>query len=257
MNCEWCEAHINEYLDGELCEKERAAIENHFEICPPCGSLRAEFSAILNCCLEVRNLPDAPPNSQALWLRISNLIEGEQSALVHKEPQLQVAAASGGFVTRWLNQSWQLSSQQLASAVLGTVVITALITVVVLQQNSSPSAPKLSAASAAQKSGVMSQVLSGFGFTNVAEKSHNGAVDARLQDQQIAIEYWERRVEQRKMQWNQHLRDAFDRNLRELDNIVAEQERQLQTNPHDEVSEEMLNSALSDKMELLREFADL
>jgi hypothetical protein len=39
--------------------------------------------------------------------------------------------------------------------------------------------------------------------------------------------------------------------------IVAEQEKQLQVNPHDEVSEEMLNSALSDKMELLREFADL
>lgn len=257
MNCEWCEAYINDYLDGELSERDRAAIENHFEICPPCEALQAEFSAILNCCLEVRNAPDAPPNSQALWLRISNLIEGEQSALVHKEPQLQPAHANG-FAARWLNQNWQLSSQQLASAVLGTVVITALITVVVLQQNSTATAPSFSAASASQQTGVMSQVLSGFGFTNAAEKTaHNGAFDARLRDQQIAIDYWERRVEQRKRQWNEHLRNAFDRNLRELDNIVAEQERQLQANPHDEVSEEMLNSALSDKMELLREFADL
>lgn len=255
MNCEWCEAHINEYLDGELTERDRAAIENHFEICAPCAVLRADFSAILNCCLEVRNAPDSPPNSQALWLRISNLIEGEQSALLHKEPQLQPAPANG-FVTRWLNQSWQLSSQQLASAVLGTVVITALITVVALQQSSMQSAQSSFSASTAQKPGMMSQVLSGFGFTNVAEKPQIHS-DKRLQEQQIAIDYWQRRVEQRKRQWNQHLRDAFDRNLRELDLIVAEQERQLQVNPHDEVSEEMLNSALSDKMELLREFADL
>jgi hypothetical protein len=255
MNCEWCEAHINEYLDGELTERDCAAIENHFEICTPCAVLRADFSAILNCCLEVRNAPDSPPNSQALWLRISNLIEGEKSALVHKEPQLQPATVSGGFATRWLNQSWQLSSQQLASAVLGTIVITALITVVALQQNSKTNAPNLSA-STAQQSGLMSQVLSSFSFTNEAEKPTK-KLDVRLQEQQIAIDYWQRRVEQRKRQWNQHLRDAFDRNLRELDMIVAEQERQLQVNPHDEVSEEMLNSALSDKMELLREFADL
>ncbi len=254
MNCEWCEAHINEYLDGELSERDCAAIENHFEICAPCAVLRADYSAILNCCLEVRTTPDSPPNSQALWLRISNLIESEQSALVPKDAQLQPAAANG-FVTRWLNQSWQLSSQQLASAVLGTVVITALITVVALQQNSRTNAPTISA-SAAQQPGLMSQVLGGFGFTNVAEKPQK-PINARVQEQQIAIEYWEQRVEHRKRQWNHHLRDAFDRNLRELDTIVAEQEKQLQVNPHDEVSEEMLNSALNDKMELLREFADL
>lgn len=253
MNCEWCQARVNDYLDGELTERDCAAIERHFEICPACALLRTDFSAILNCCLEVRNQPDAPPNSQALWLRISNLIESEQSALAHKESPLQTAPA--GFVTRWLNQNWQLSSQQLASAVLGTVVITALITVVAIQQNSAPTAPPMSA-SAIQQPGVVTQVLSGFGFTNVAQKTKNG-YDVRLREQQIAIDYWQRRVEQRKQQWNLHLRDAFDRNLRELDTIVAEQEKQLQVNPYDEVSEEMLNSALSDKMELLREFADL
>jgi hypothetical protein len=254
MNCEWCQAHVNDYLDGELTERDCAAIENHFEICASCAVLRHDFSAILNCCLEVRNQPDAPPNSQALWLRISNLIESEQSALVHKELPLQPATANG-FASRWLQQNWQLSSHQLASAVLGTVVITALITVVALQHNSAPSAPALSA-SATQQSGVVTQVLSGFGFNNVAQKPKNG-YEVRLQEQQIAIDYWQRRVEHRKQQWNQHLRDAFDRNLHELDTIVAEQEKQLQVNPYDEVSEEMLNSALSDKMELLREFADL
>jgi anti-sigma factor RsiW len=241
MNCEWCEAHVNYYLDGELSESDCAAIEKHFDACAACAEMRVDYSAILNCCLEVRNQPDSPPNPQALWLRISNLIEGEQSALAARDVQLQPAPANG-FVTRWLNQNWQLSSQQLASAVLGTIVITALVTVIAVQQSSN--AP-INAATI-------------FGSpASPAKPSHNNVLDSRLQEQQAAIQYWQNRVEQRKRQWNQHLRDAFDRNLRELDTIVAEQERQLQVNPHDEVSEEMLNSALSDKMELLREFADL
>jgi anti-sigma factor RsiW len=234
MNCEWCEAHVNYYLDGELSESDCAAIEKHFEICAPCADLRADYSAILNCCLEVRNQPDSPPNPLALWLIISNLIESEQSAISAREIQLQPATANG-FAARWLNQNWQLSSQQLASAVLGTVVITALVTFIAVQQNSNAPVNVLRSTTSASGKQPHSKVL----------------------EQQAAIQYWQNRVEQRKHQWNQHLRDAFDRNLQELDMIVAEQEKQLQVNPHDEVSEEMLNSALSDKMELLREFADL
>ena len=43
------------------------------------------------------------------------------------------------------------------------------------------------------------------------------------------------------------------RHARAVNNSLAE----LRKNPHDEVSEEMLNSALNDKMALLREFSDL
>jgi hypothetical protein len=78
-----------------------------------------------------------------------------------------------------------------------------------------------------------------------------------LKEQQLAIQYWNQRVETRKNQWNRHLRDAFDRNLHEIDEVVADYKQQLQNNPQDKISEEMLDSALKDKMDLLREFSEL
>jgi hypothetical protein len=41
-----------------------------------------------------------------------------------------------------------------------------------------------------------------------------------------------------------------------IDQAVNESLSALDRNPHDEVSEEMLNAALRDKMELLREFSE-
>jgi hypothetical protein len=42
-----------------------------------------------------------------------------------------------------------------------------------------------------------------------------------------------------------------------IDAAVNDSMRQLGQNPHDEVSEEILNAALNDKVELLKEFAAL
>ena len=147
----------------------------------------------------------------------------------------------------------------MASAVLATVVVTALVTVVAFQQqNPTQASPQLSSVSAGNQQGMMSQVWSNFGYQTAAEKQPaRGVYESRLKDQQVAIEYWQQRVEQRKRQWNQHLREAFDRNVRELDAVVAEYMQQLERNPHDDVSEEMLDSAINDKMALLREFSEL
>jgi hypothetical protein len=41
------------------------------------------------------------------------------------------------------------------------------------------------------------------------------------------------------------------------DGTVSEAMRRLNQNPHDEVSEDVLNSALNDKIALLKEFGDL
>jgi hypothetical protein len=53
------------------------------------------------------------------------------------------------------------------------------------------------------------------------------------------------------------MREAFDRNLNEIDQTVNEYTLILQENPQDELSSEMLDSTLNDKMELLRAFSDL
>src|SRR5207253_6894433 len=74
------------------------------------------------------------------------------------------------------------------------------------------------------------------------------SLDERTRDQQLAIDYWNRRIEERRMRWSQQTRDAFDHNLRVLDQAVADQRKQLTINPHDEISEAMLNVALNENL---------
>jgi hypothetical protein len=53
------------------------------------------------------------------------------------------------------------------------------------------------------------------------------------------------------------MRETFDRNMKVIDQAVSESLNELNRNPHDEVSEQMLNDALNDKLSLLKEFSDL
>jgi hypothetical protein len=87
-------------------------------------------------------------------------------------------------------------------------------------------------------------------------KALTNDVDDRVRRQQVTIDYWYERVSQRKRRWNPQLREAFERNLNVLDQAVEDSRQRLKVNPHDEISEEMLNAALNDKMELLKEFSD-
>src|SRR5262249_10222921 len=82
-------------------------------------------------------------------------------------------------------------------------------------------------------------------------------VSDRMWQQQQAISYWNQRVELNKKRWSQDMRDTFDRNLKVIDQAVNDSMTELNRNPHDEVSEEMLNAALNEKLALLKEFADL
>ena len=53
------------------------------------------------------------------------------------------------------------------------------------------------------------------------------------------------------------MRETFDRNLAVIDQTVNDSMNSLTQNPHDDVSEEMLNAALNEKLSLLKEFAEL
>jgi hypothetical protein len=82
-------------------------------------------------------------------------------------------------------------------------------------------------------------------------------LEQRYQQQQQLIAYWNQRVEENKARWSQQMRDAFDKNMSVIDAAVNDSMLELKKNPHDGVSEDVLNSALNDKVELLREFAEL
>jgi hypothetical protein len=59
------------------------------------------------------------------------------------------------------------------------------------------------------------------------------------------------------LQWDRTTREAFDRNLNVIDEAVNDYTTILQRDPEDELSGEMLDSVLTEKMNLLRDFSDL
>jgi hypothetical protein len=236
MDCEKCSDLLGNFLDGTLEGEEGALFSTHLEECLGCACVRDEIRAIVSVAAESREDFVAPPNEQALWLRVRNTIEAELSA------QQRVAAAAAGvaaerragenFLTRLMNKRWALSLPQLTAAVVAIVVGVSVITTVGMQRLAADQAAKTDASPA-----------------RVAKKLNA--------DQLVAIEYLMERVKERKARWNPRMREAFDRNLGIIDATVSDSLKELNESPHDEISEEALNAALRDKMELLREFSEL
>ncbi|MGI8495100.1 MAG: zf-HC2 domain-containing protein [Pyrinomonadaceae bacterium] len=248
MNCENCQELISEYIDNLLDEKGTARVKAHLTLCRGCAEIYEDFASILNVYdLEItEEIP--PPNQQALWCRINNIIESEIKPEAARE--IKQEEDNRGWFSRIWHRTWALSLTQLASAVMGIALISSLLTVVGIR-NLVPS-QSLNAAVSKEPT-IFERALSKVGLAETPQDVREG----HLREQQVAIDYWNNRVAARRAQWDKNLRDAFDRNLSEINQAVGEYSRILQENPQDEISGEMLNSAMDEKMELLREFSEL
>ena len=244
MNCEQCQQLISVYLDNELDREVSFEVQMHLALCAACAKVCEDFAVIVDFC-ETEDF--LPPNSKALWCRINNLIETE----VKQEDKQQSAETQGkqGFFARVWSNRWQLSFSQMMSAVFGIALLSSLLTVVGIKNYASPSTDYAVSSSPS----VFERVLSKVGLVETVQQARENRIRAR----QATIDYWNNRVEARRIQWDAHLREAFDRNLNEINQVVFEYNKILQENPQDELSGEMLDSALNEKVELLREFADL
>lgn len=233
MDCEKCSDLLGDFLDGTLAGDDRTLLSTHLEECLGCACVRDEIRAIVTTAAESREHFVAPPNERALWLRVRNSIEAELAAQqMANARSLSVAgSARENFLSRLMNKRWALSLPQLTAAVVAIVIGVSVITTVGMQRLAE-------------------------GESNIKPVPQPQARKLNS-DQLIAIEYLMQRVEERKNRWNPRMREAFDRNLGIIDATVSDSLRELNESPHDEISEEALNAALRDKMELLREFSEL
>ncbi len=233
MNCEKCQELIGDLVDGGLSGEDESNLSLHLDECLACGDVRNDLQAIVAFCRNHRGEHIAPPNADGLWLRIRNVIEAEPQMAdkaVTRPPARSLWSA-------WMSRSWELSMPQLAASAAAIVLAVSLGTALGLrrwdnarQTGAVASSPRFEAAT---------------------------LVRDRMWQQQQAINYWNRRVETNKARWNQGMRDTFERNLMVIDQAVTDSVNELNRDPHDEVSEEMLNAALNEKLALLREFSDL
>jgi hypothetical protein len=244
MNCEECQDLISLFLDNELDQRVSADVQAHLTLCPPCAKLCEDFAVILETCSETSPADIVPPNSQALWCRINNIIENE----VKNAPRAETEEPR----KTWFSRGWRFTFSQVGAAVVGIALISSLLTIVAIRNYVEPSGADTTSRSAASQT-TFEKVLSKVGLTETPQQAR----ERRIREQQAAIDYWTRRVSARRAQWDARMRDAFDRNLYVIDESVSEYNQILEQNPDDELSGEMLNAVLDEKMNLLRAFSDL
>jgi hypothetical protein len=231
MNCEKCHELLSDFLDGTLSAEARAQFSRHLEECLSCAAARAELEAIVTTARASREQFVAPPDERAIWLRIRNTIEADARA-----DAARASASASSVQSLWARlagKRWALSLPQLASVTASVAVAVALVTAF-----------------------GMRALLEGR-RTEQPASQRVARRQAQNPDDMLRIEYLKQRVEQRRGRWDPRMRETFDRNMSVIDETVNEMLKELNERPHDEVSEETLNSAMRDKIELLKEFSEL
>lgn len=231
MNCEQCQELIHDLIDGSISQRDEFTLNTHLKDCLDCESVRQDLSSILTFCQTHRGEYEAPPNEQALWLRIRNVIEAENGHRV----MAQTDSVQPSLFRRLMGKTWELSLPQLASLTAGIVLLVSMTTVVGLRRWGAEGPHPV---------------------VEVAASAASNLNDRIFQRRQV-INYWNQRIEINKARWSPEMRETFDRNMRVIDEAVANSLNDLNRNPHDEVSEQMLNESLNDKLALLKEFSDL
>jgi anti-sigma factor RsiW len=238
MNCEKCQDLISDFVDGSLSQEDRSTLSTHLEECLHCAGVRNDLESIVGFCRAHRGEYSAPPNEKALWLRIRNMIEAGAGTEVAATPATPTKSRNK-FWTGWTGRSWELSLPQLVASAAVIVFVVSLSTIVGLKRIQSGGPGKSQASS------------SGNAELNLA---HAREI---VSPQQQLISYWNDRVEFNKTRWSPQMRETFDRNLQVIDQAVNDSFDALSRNPDDDFSREMLNSALNEKLSLLKEFAAL
>jgi hypothetical protein len=237
MNCEKCQDLISEFLDGALGREDQSLLNSHLEECLGCADVRDDLNSIVGFCRTHRGEYEAPPNEQALWQRIRNMVEagaGSEAAALPGKPY------RNSRLKQWAGRSWELSFAQLIAAAAIIVLVVSLSTIVGLRRYQSGD-------------GANAKGASGEAGLSLAAENVRG----KFSQQQQLISFWNQRVEYNKARWSPEMRETFDRNLQVIDQAVNESFNSLSKDPHDSVSEEMLNAALNEKLSLLKEFAEL
>ena len=238
MTCDECKSLLSAFMDDDLEETLAGSVRDHLAACHPCGLVCSDFVSLRDICDEETLSDLVPPNSKAMWQRINNIIENEPRR------GLQMTEPPG-------RRFWRLSFGQLAAAVLCIAIVSSLLTVAAIRNYTRP--PGQPTAEMAAGRSILDKVLGKLGIVETPQQAR----DRRLKEQQAAIDYWNARVQSRRAQWDRVTREAFDRNLQVIDESVNGYTLILQQDPDDDLSVEMLDSVLNEKMALLRDFSDL
>ena len=228
MNCETCQELIHDLIDGSITQRDEFTLNTHLKECLDCDSVRQDLASIVGFCRTQRGQYEAPPNEQAMWLRIRNVIEAELPGKVVSNTK-----SKPSFLGRLMGRTWELTLPQLAASTVAIVLLVSLSTVVGLRR------------------------FGGYGVTPNPPQVEASNINDRIFQRQQVIDYWKQRIELNKAHWSAENRAKFERSLKSIDEAIQISMDELNRNPNDDISWEMLNVSLDSKLTILKDYSDL
>src|ERR1043165_4521454 len=188
MNCETCQELIHDLVDGSITQKDEFTLNTHLKECLDCDSVRQDLASIVGFCRTQRGQYEAPPNEQAMWLRIRNVIEAELPSRVVTNRE-----SKPSFLARLMGRTWELTLPQLAASTVAIVLLVSLSTVVGLRR------------------------FGGYGVSPNQPQVEASNVNERVFQRQQVIDYWKQRIELNKAHWSAENRAKFELSLKSID----------------------------------------
>lgn len=252
MDCDKCLNLLSDLLDDELGGDERRRLDRHIEECAVCADAHADLDRIVRLARQNSEETLAPRDGQALWLHIRESVESDITWA--RDAHIPPATTSAGWWARMWNARWELSAPQAAGAFASLTIVAVLG---VLLGTSALREPATGVAQQGSEQQIAGSFASGFvPTTTPATLTTAGAgYDEHVRRRQADIDYWRQRVEANKNRLPLRMRESLDRTIGRLDQDVSLSLDQLRQNPQDDVSEQMLDQALRDKIEVLKELS--
>jgi anti-sigma factor RsiW len=213
MNDQWTD-RLSEYLDGELDDTERVALEAHLATCAACTSVLADLRRVVT---RAQALDDRPP-ARDLWPGIAERIGVSTDDLAARRARRRVS----------------FTIPQLAAASIALIAVSAGTARLVMQQPTSIGATITPAPSTVQQ----------VSWTRKADSSADHAVS----DLRLALADGQRTGRLSPMTAHR-----IERSLAVIDSAIAEGKRALAVDPKSSYLNQHLADTMRRKMEFLRE----
>ena len=203
MNCDKCKGLLSSYMDNELDRDRSAAVLEHLALCPACSDICNNLTALMDVSAEVTSDELLPNESKQMWLRIHNIIEAEAKPTLPSEPPPPAP--------------WRFSFLRLGAAMLVIAIVSSVLTIFALRSYQTPPGDEFFVRTSTTPT-AFDKLLSKVGLIDTPQQAR----ERRMREQQAAIEYWNTRVQARRVQWDARTREAFDRNLGVIDESLHE-----------------------------------
>jgi hypothetical protein len=228
MLCAECQNLLSDFIDGDLAERQRRAVEEHVVACLPCDSLRVDLARIVEAS---RNLPLHTP-SPRVWERIEREIAG---------PQVVAGPRSWWDRLDARRVDFSVSGKHIAAA--AALVLVAVGTLWTINLTRPDALPEVQVSWSKFAAGNQDAVAVPLAAVTTEVDTFRKTVGDMAQS-----------VEAKRSTWSPELQEAFTKSVAAIDAKIAEAERAHEAAQSAETRATLM-AALTAKLELLEKFA--